>query len=571
MEIALWIVGGLAALLFLLTGVLKIVLPRPRMRAMGMAWTDAFRRWQIVLIGVAEALGAIGLVVGLVLQDAFAPLAWWFVVVVAALLAILMVGAVVVHVRRREPPIAPAVPGALAVVAIVLATLLAVEWPGGVPAPSAAVPANPMWTGDTKPAPVPPENVVLSMPEDMYRHNGAPTEWWWHIGTLRAGDRVFGFELNAASFVGQQFAMTQISLSDVEADEHYERTQVYAPRPVGVFDVATWAEGDPGKDWYARLGDPGWQVGAFTITDAGTGYTSAPEVRIEGDGSGASAVAVLDDQGGVGQIVLLQPGSGYTTTPTVTLVGGGGTGAAAVAVRSFLWMDAPQADPTRDIHVQSLLVDDDPALTPVEFDLTFSQQGRPFYVWGTGIVPSATEQSLADDNYYYSFTRLAASGTITIDGTAYPVTGTTWMDHEYGDFGGGTSDTRIRWLLQDMQLANGWTISNAGIIGEGFKPEIGVPVDAYATLQDPDGNLYYVQSEITPVGELWTSPRTGVGYAQQFRVEIPSFDADLVVTTRLQDQEFAIPGASIYEGTAGVEGSLLGDDVSGDAWIEQAF
>ena len=81
----------------------------------------------------------------------------------------------------------------------------------------------------------------------------------------------------------------------------------------------------------------------------------------------------------------------------------------------------------------------------------------------------------------------------------------------YGYFGGSSSDSRIRWLLQDMQLDNGYSISNAGIIGEGFKPEIGVSVDAYATLQDKDGNLYYVASTITPVGELWTSPATGNG------------------------------------------------------------
>ena len=453
---------------------------------------------------------------------------------------------------------------------IALAATVSACGTGGVPAPDVPVPANPMWTGSEKPSPVPPENVVLSLPKDMYRHEAAPTEWWWHIGTLRAGDRVFGFEINAASFVGQSFAMTQVSLSDVDNERHYERTQVYVPEPIGNFNVATWAEGDPSKDWYAKLGDPSWQVGGFSVQQAGSGYTKAPDVQIEGDGSGAAALAVLDDAGGVGQIVLLQPGSGYTTTPTVTLTGGGGSGAEAVAIRNFISMSAPQADPTQDIKVQALLVDQ-PSLTEVEFDLTFSQEGRPFFVFGTGLEPSAKTQSLEHNNYYFSLTRLAASGTITIDGEAFEVSGTTWMDHEYGYFGGGDSSNRVRWLLQDMQLDNGYTISNAGIIGEGFKPEIGVTVDAYATIQDAEGHLYYVQSKITPVGELWVSPITGRGYAQQFRVEIPSFKADIVVTTRVQDQEFVLPGASVYEGTAEAEGRLLGESVKGDAWIEQAF
>ena len=75
----------------------------------------------------------------------------------------------------------------------------------------------------------------------------------------------------------------------------------------------------------------------------------------------------------------------------------------------------------------------------------------------------------------------------------------------------------------------------------------------------------------TPVGELWTSPATGNGYAQQFRVQIPSFDADITVSVLVQDQEFAITGAPVYEGIASPEGTFLGQPVTGDAWIEQAF
>lgn len=438
--------------------------------------------------------------------------------------------------------------------------------PGGVKAPDVPVPDNPLWRGDTKPDPVPDANVVLSLPKDMYRHDGAPTEWWWHIGTLRAGDRIFGFELNAASFAGHGFAMTQFSLSDVESQRHYERTQVYGPAPFGEFAVAHWAEGDTSKDWFARLGDPDWVVGGFSVTDGGSGYTKAPSVVIEGDGSGASGVAVLDAAGRVAQIVLMKAGEGYTSAPKVTLDGN----ATAVAVRNWVAMSAPQADPTQGIHVTALLVDN-ATLEEVQFDLTFSQQGRPFFVFGTGLEPKAVRQSLREDNYYFSLTRLTASGTITVGGQAQAVTGTTWMDHEYGFFGGGSADSRIRWLLQDLQLDNGTTISNAGVIGEGFKPEIGVSVEAFATIQEADGSTYYVASQVTPVGELWTSPRTGFAYAQQFRVVIPSFQADILVSARLQDQEFAIAGTPVYEGIGAAEGTMLAQSVSGDAWIEQAY
>lgn len=457
----------------------------------------------------------------------------------------------------------------IGIIALVVGVILK-NRPTGVTAPTVPVPDNPLWKGTTKPAPVPEEKVVLSLPKDMYRHADAPTEWWWHIGTLRAGDRVFGFDINAASFNGSHFAMSQISLSDIQGDRHYERTQVYGPAPLGFFDVNTWAEGDPSKDWYAGLGDPGWLVGGFSVTDSGSGYTESPTVTFEGDGTGASAIAILDDKGGVTQLILLKPGAGYTTPPTVVLTGGGGTGAKAVAIRHSVQMTAPQADPTKNIVVKAVLADSK-TLDEVEFDLTLSQQGRPLFVFGTGLEPSAVRQDLVKDNYYFSFTRLAASGTITFGGETFEVTGTTWMDHEYGFFGGNSSAARVRWLLSDLQLDNGYTMSNAGIIGEGYKPEIGVAVDAFSTIQDPQGEIYYVASVITPVGELWTSPSTGNSYAQQFRVEIPSFQADMTISARMQDQEFSASGAPIYEGTAEPTGTFLGGDVSGDAWIEQAY
>ena len=38
----------------------------------------------------------------------------------------------------------------------------------------------------------------IELPRDQYAHSGAPTEWWWHVGTLESADgRKFGFEINA--------------------------------------------------------------------------------------------------------------------------------------------------------------------------------------------------------------------------------------------------------------------------------------------------------------------------------------------------------------------------------------
>jgi hypothetical protein len=71
-------------------------------------------------------------------------------------------------------------------------------------------------------------------------------------------------------------------------------------------------------------------VSAVTVSNGGSGYTSAPEVVFTGDGSGAEAVATVAE-GVVTAVTVTKGGYGYTTAPTVTFTGGGGTGAAATA------------------------------------------------------------------------------------------------------------------------------------------------------------------------------------------------------------------------------------------------
>ena len=75
------------------------------------------------------------------------------------------------------------------------------------------------------------------------------------------------------------------------------------------------------------LGD----VESITLTNPGSGYTSAPTVSFSGGGgSGATATATAADR--VASLTLTSPGSGYTASPTVAFSGGGGSGAAATAI-----------------------------------------------------------------------------------------------------------------------------------------------------------------------------------------------------------------------------------------------
>nr|WP_277749397.1 phage tail tube protein [Pseudomonas ovata] len=73
-------------------------------------------------------------------------------------------------------------------------------------------------------------------------------------------------------------------------------------------------------------------LAAISLTNGGTGYTTAPTVAITGGGgTGATATAIITS-GAVTGFNITNAGSGYTSTPTIALSGGAGSGATASAV-----------------------------------------------------------------------------------------------------------------------------------------------------------------------------------------------------------------------------------------------
>ncbi|MGL3151244.1 DoxX family protein [Microbacterium sp. A82] len=98
MNIALWIVAGLLAAVFLASGTVKLVLPKAKLvTAPAQGWAEDFSATAIKSIGVVEVLAASGLILPAVLSIApvLVPLA-------AIGLAVVMVGAIFVHLRRGE-------------------------------------------------------------------------------------------------------------------------------------------------------------------------------------------------------------------------------------------------------------------------------------------------------------------------------------------------------------------------------------------------------------------------------------------------------------------------------------
>src|SRR5918994_1944128 len=99
MNRALWIVAGLLAVVYLASGVAKLVVPKEKLAAFpGGGWVEDFGAGTVKAIGALEVLAAAGLVLpaALGIAPVLAPLA-------AGGLVLLMAGAVATRLRRHEP------------------------------------------------------------------------------------------------------------------------------------------------------------------------------------------------------------------------------------------------------------------------------------------------------------------------------------------------------------------------------------------------------------------------------------------------------------------------------------
>jgi uncharacterized membrane protein YphA (DoxX/SURF4 family) len=99
-NLALWIIAGVLAFAFAGSGIMKLVQSKEKLVASSTGgWAQHWSPASIKLVGVAEILGAVGLILPAVLHVApiLVPLA-------AVGLVLVMIGAAVVHARRHELP-----------------------------------------------------------------------------------------------------------------------------------------------------------------------------------------------------------------------------------------------------------------------------------------------------------------------------------------------------------------------------------------------------------------------------------------------------------------------------------
>jgi predicted secreted hydrolase len=194
------------------------------------------------------------------------------------------------------------------------------------------------------------------------------------------------------------------------------------------------------------------------------------------------------------------------------------------------------------------------------------QPAKPLVTHGAAGI-SRKGKEVGQASHYYSFTRLATSGKLTIDGESFDVTGTSWMDHEFGSAELGAD--QVGWDWFSIQLEDDTEL----MLYRMRRKDGSSDLASSGTAVSPDGRTRHLEVtdfQIESTG-TWTSPESKATYPSRWRLRFPSLDLVLDVTPLLADQELRTSRStkvSYWEGAVAVTGTKQGRPVKGQGYVE---
>jgi predicted secreted hydrolase len=173
----------------------------------------------------------------------------------------------------------------------------------------------------------------------------------------------------------------------------------------------------------------------------------------------------------------------------------------------------------------------------------------------------------ANASEYYSLPRLATTGTLTLGGRAYEVTGASWMDHEFGS--SMLEADQVGWDWFGLQLADGRDLMLYQLRRrDGTRDPF-----SSGTLVSPDGRVVRLTRDdysLEPRG-TWRSPRTGAVYPIRWHVTIPAQQLAFDVQAVMPDQELHTPrstGVTYWEGAVDLTSTATATPTRGRGYME---
>ncbi|MCE2438288.1 MAG: carotenoid 1,2-hydratase [Candidatus Latescibacteria bacterium] len=133
---------------------------------------------------------------------------------------------------------------------------------------------------------------------------------------------------------------------------------------------------------------------------------------------------------------------------------------------------------------------------------------------------------------YYSFTRLATTGEIRLNGERFAVTGRSWMDKEFGS--NQLEAHQVGWDWFSLQLDDG-----RDVMLYVLRDTTGAADFARGTIVSAAGHAGYLGAEAFSIRatQTWRSPETDAVYPSRWEIELPGEDLRMLVRPVMADQE----------------------------------
>lgn len=155
--------------------------------------------------------------------------------------------------------------------------------------------------------------------------------------------------------------------------------------------------------------------------------------------------------------------------------------------------------------------------------------------------------------WYYAQTNIDVDGTLLYNNKEIPVTGTAWIDREWGE----RIMTKVEWFA--IQLKNDYEIAASKILKENNNI-------CLATLIDPSGK----QKDISEDMEIITLNQTANGFSNKWQISSKNENFNLTINTTMDEQIVKKwPAIQIFEGSCTVSGTFHSESIDGFCFSEQ--
>jgi len=191
---------------------------------------------------------------------------------------------------------------------------------------------------------------------------------------------------------------------------------------------------------------------------------------------------------------------------------------------------------------------------------------KPLVVHGTDGI-SRKGSAAGQASHYYSFTRLATTGTLSIGGERFDVTGNSWMDHEFGS--ADLDKDLVGWDWFSLQLDDRSEL----MLYRLRRSDGSADPSSSGTVIDRDGHGHHLSIgdfTLEPTS-YWTSKTSQARYPQRWRLTIPSQQLSLELSPLMAGQELSTTGSTqvtYWEGAIETVGTAQGQPIRGKGYME---